>query len=300
MEQNLSILAYIPSPPQGVWIVGGFPLFRAYGICIVLGIIIALWMSTKRYVARGGKESDMQSVAIIVVISGIIGARAYHVLTDNQKYFCTDCDPMDVFKLSNGGLSIIGAVIGALIGAWLYTRKKNLSFALLADSIAPTILIGQAIGRFGNYFNQEVYGNPTDLPWGLEIYMRVNSSGVVDMMYGRSNGTVLTVVHPTFLYEALWNLAAAALLLWLDKKYRYQGGVLMALYIMFYSFGRFWIELMRADEATHILGLRVNTITTAVTFAIGFILFFVLCDKKNWYSLKRLLAHKIARITSRK
>ncbi|MDO4909433.1 MAG: prolipoprotein diacylglyceryl transferase [Corynebacterium sp.] len=284
---QINNLAYIPSPPQGVWFIAGMPLIRAYGICIVLGIAVALWLSTRRYVARGGKTDTINNVAIVVIISGIIGARLYHVATDHEKYFCTTCNPTDAFKITNGGLSIIGAAMAAMFCAWIYLRRKNISYGLLADSIAPTILIAQGIGRFGNYFNQEIYGRPTTLPWGLEIFLRRDASGTVDMMYGHSTGQIMTIVHPTFLYESLWCFAAAAVLLWLDHRKRFAGGTLLALYVVVYSFGRFWIELMRADEATHILGLRVNTITSTATFIIGLVLFFVLNNKKYWRSLTR-------------
>ncbi|MDO4911819.1 MAG: prolipoprotein diacylglyceryl transferase [Corynebacterium sp.] len=283
-------LAYIPSPPQGVWFIGDMPVFRAYGICIVLGILVALWISTRRYVARGGKSDDISNVAIVVIIAGILGARLYHVATDHQKYFCTDCDPMDVFRITNGGLSIIGAAASAMFFSWLYLRFKKIPFGPMADAVAPTILIAQGIGRFGNYFNQEIYGRSTTLPWGLEIFMRRDADGRVDMMYGHSTGQVIDVVHPTFLYESLWCFFAAAVLLWLDRKFRFQGGALMALYVVAYSFGRFWVELMRTDEATHVLGLRINTITSSATFIIGLIVFFLICDKKYWRSLKRFLS----------
>lgn len=258
-------LAYLPSPPQGVWYLGAVPI-RAYALCIVAGILAAIWVTKRRYIARGGNEDVVMDAALIAVPAGIVGGRLYHVITDNDQYFCETCNPVDALKITNGGLGIWGAVALGVLCVWIMMRMRGLKFAPLVDAAAPGIILAQAIGRLGNYFNQELYGGPTTLPWGLEIYYRVDGNGALAPLTGRSTGEVIDVVHPTFLYELLWNLLIFALLLWADKHFKLDRGRVFWLYVAGYTAGRFWIELMRSDPATHIFGLRVNTITSAVMF----------------------------------
>ena len=263
--ENLSL---IPSPPQGVWYLGPIPI-RAYALCIITGIIAAVWLSRRRYVARGGDPEVVMDATLVLVPAGIIGGRLYHVITDSDQYFCSDCNPMQVFNIASGGLGIWGAVTLGTLAVAVMMRVKKLPFAPLADAAAPGIILAQAIGRLGNWFNQELYGRPTSVPWGLEIYNRVDDAGKVAPMTGHSTGEVLAVVHPTFLYEMLWNLLICAVLLWVDRRFRMDRGRLFALYVVGYTLGRFWIELMRSDVATLILGLRVNTIVSAVVLLAG-------------------------------
>ena len=263
--ENLSL---IPSPPQGVWDLGPIPI-RAYALCIITGIIAAVWLSRRRYVARGGDPEVVMDATLVLVPAGIIGGRLYHVITDSDQYFCSDCNPMQVFNIASGGLGIWGAVTLGTLAVAVMMRVKKLPFAPLADAAAPGIILAQAIGRLGNWFNQELYGRPTSVPWGLEIYNRVDDAGKVAPMTGHSTGEVLAVVHPTFLYEMLWNLLICAVLLWVDRRFRMDRGRLFALYVVGYTLGRFWIELMRSDAATLILGLRVNTIVSAVVLLAG-------------------------------
>ena len=241
--ENLSL---IPSPPQGVWYLGPIPI-RAYALCIITGIIAAVWLSRRRYVARGGDPEVVMDATLVLVPAGIIGGRLYHVITDSDQYFCSDCNPMQVFNIASGGLGIWGAVTLGTLAVAVMMRVKKL----------------------GNWFNQELYGRPTSVPWGLEIYNRVDDAGKVAPMTGHSTGEVLAVVHPTFLYEMLWNLLICAVLLWVDRRFRMDRGRLFALYVVGYTLGRFWIELMRSDAATLILGLRVNTIVSAVVLLAG-------------------------------
>ena len=182
--------------------------------------------------------------------------------------------------VTNGGLGIMGAVTLGALGVWIMMRRRGLPFAPLADAAAPGIILAQAIGRLGNWFNQELYGRPTDVPWGLKIYRRVDETGAAAPLTGHSTGEVLTVVHPTFLYELLWNLGVVVLLLWADRRFRMGHGRVFALYVAAYAAGRFWIELMRSDPANHILGFRVNTVTSTLLF-IGGVLFLLLIRGKR-------------------
>lgn len=273
-----SVLAYIPSPPQGVWQLGPFPL-RAYALFIILGIVVALWWGERRWRARGGHPGAVLDVAMFAVPFGLIGGRIYHVATDWQKYFGEGNNPVEALYVWQGGLGIWGAVFFGGIGAWIGCRVYKIPLPPFADAIAPAILLAQAIGRLGNYFNQELYGRPTDVPWGLEIYNRFDpETGARDMMNGVSTGQVIDVVHPTFLYEIIWNLLIVVLLVQLDKRYRIGHGRLFALYVAGYSFGRFFVELMRSDEATQILGIRINSFTSVLVF-LGAMAYFALATK---------------------
>lgn len=259
------VLAYIPSPPQGVWPIGPFPL-RAYAICIIIGIIVAIWWGERRWRARGGEPGTVLDVAVFAVPFGLIGGRLYHVATDWQKYFGPDGDPMNVLRIYQGGLGIWGAVLLGGVGAWVACRIYRIPLPALGDAVAPPILLAQAIGRLGNYFNQELYGRETDVPWGLQIFLRFDDAGKLDMMNGVSSGEVQKIVHPTFLYELLWNVLVVLLLVWADRRFRLGHGRLFALYVAGYSFGRFFVELMRDDEATLIAGIRINSFTSSLVF----------------------------------
>src|SRR5699024_4775066 len=270
------LLATIPSPPQGVWYIGGFAL-RAYALFIIVGILIAVLWGDRRWVARGGEKGTVLDVAVWAVPFGLIGGRLYHVLTDWSTYFGADrtAEPIDALKIWDGGLGICGAVAVGALGAWIGCRPPGIKLPAFGDAIAPGILAAQAVGRLGNYFNQELYGRSTTMPWGLEIYERT-TDGVPDLLNGVSTGELLLAepVQPTFLYELLWNLAVVVLLVWVDRRFRIGHGRLFALYVAGYTAGRFWIELLRDDYATEVFGLRVNTITSVVVFvcAVAYIL----------------------------
>lgn len=283
-------LAYIPSPPQGVWYLGGIPI-RAYALCIVAGILVAMWLTKRRYVARGGDADVVMDAALVAVPAGIIGGRLYHVMTDNDQYFCDTCNPVDALKITNGGLGIWGAVALGVLAVWVMMRVKKLPFTPLLDAAAPGIVLAQAIGRLGNYFNQELYGASTTVPWGLEIYYRVDANGVLAPLTGRSTGEIIDVVHPTFLYELLWNVLVCVLLLWADKKFSLDRGRVFWLYVAGYTFGRFWIELMRTDHATLVFGMRVNTITSTVLFAVSIAIVMWLSRKRPATDASREAVH---------
>jgi prolipoprotein diacylglyceryl transferase len=252
----------IPSPSTGVWEIGPFPL-RAYALGIIIGALVAIWMTERRFVARGGAPGVVGDIAIWAIPFGIIGARIYHVVTDPELYFGEGRQALDVFLIWKGGLGIWGAVAGGALGAYIACRRYRASYAMLADSLAPGLLVAQAIGRLGNYFNQELFGRPTDLPWALEIDPANRPAGFEQF----------ATFHPTFLYELLWNLAAAALLIALDRRYGFTRGRAFALYVMLYTAGRFWIELLRIDTANEIGPFRLNVWTSIVVFAIAAVYF---------------------------
>ncbi|RJO69215.1 prolipoprotein diacylglyceryl transferase [Nocardia panacis] len=268
------MLAYIPSPPQGVWHLGPLPL-RAYAFCIIIGIIVAIWWGERRWQARGGKGGAVLDVAMFAVPFGLVGGRLYHVATDWQKYFGATGHPGDIIKIYQGGLGIWGAVFLGGIGAWVGCRVYRIPLPAFADAIAPGVLLAQAIGRLGNYFNQELYGRSTTVPWGLKIYERFDSHGRYSALDGASTGVVEKIVHPTFLYEMVWNILVVILLVQIDKRFRIGHGRLFALYVAGYCFGRFWVELMRDDDATHIAGIRINSFTAALVFlgAVAYVIF---------------------------
>nr|WP_255713926.1 prolipoprotein diacylglyceryl transferase [Corynebacterium sp. ACRQP] len=268
-------LANIPSPPQGVWHLGPIPI-RAYALCIITGIIVAMAVSLRRYKARGGNPETVWDAAIVIIPAGIIGGRLYHVITDHQKYFGEGKNPWQAFNITAGGLGIIGAVTLAALAVWVMMRRKGLPIAPLADAIAPSVILAQGIGRLGNYFNQELYGAETDVPWALDIYYRVNEAGQYAPLTGRSTGEVVASVHPTFLYELIWNVAVFFVLIWADRRFRLGHGRVFWLYVAGYTLGRFFIEFMRRDEANLILGLRVNTWVSAILFIVAVVIFFML------------------------
>ena len=268
-------LANIPSPPQGVWYLGPIPI-RAYALCIIAGIIVAMAVSLRRYSARGGNPETVWDAALVIIPAGIIGGRLYHVITDHQKYFGEGKNPWQAFNITAGGLGIIGAVTLGALAVWVMMRRKGLPMAPFADAVAPSVILAQGIGRLGNYFNQELYGAETDVPWALDIYYRVNEAGQYAPLTGRSTGEVIASVHPTFLYELIWNVAVFFVLIWADRRFRLGHGRVFWLYVAGYTLGRFFIEFMRRDEANLILGLRVNTWVSAILFIVAVVIFFML------------------------
>jgi prolipoprotein diacylglyceryl transferase len=275
-----TVLAYFPSPAQGVWYLGPFPV-RAYALCIIAGIIAALVIGDRRWAARGGERGVVYDVALWAVPFGLIGGRLYHVLTDWKTYFGEGGAGLGAaLRIWEGGLGIWGAIALGGVGAWIACRRRGIPLPAFGDAVAPGIVLAQAIGRLGNYFNQELYGRETTVPWGMEIFYRRDSSGVVDVhsLDGVSTGQVAAVVHPTFLYELLWNLLVFVLLLYVDRKYRLGHGRLFALYVASYCVGRFWIELMRDDTATLVAGIRINVFTATFVF-IGAVVYMLLAPK---------------------
>ncbi len=256
------LLAAIPSPGFDRISLGPLTL-RLYGIAIALGVVAAVEIGRRRWAARalepGETEHDPDDIVLIAqwgVPAGLIGARLYHVITDWHRF---SGDPLRIVKIWEGGLGIPGGLIlGVGVGAW-YVRSRGWNLWSLVDTIIPGIPVAQAIGRLGNWFNQEVYGRPTDLPWALEIDPEHRVAGYENF----------ATFHPTFLYEGLWNLALAAFLIWLDSKKVLRPGQILPVWIIGYGLGRFLVESVRIDEATMLAGLRVNTWVSGAAIAIG-------------------------------
>ena len=273
--------SYIPSPPQGVWFVGPIPI-RAYAVFIIIGIIVAIWWGDRRYIARDGQPGAVLDIAIWAVPFGLVGGRLYHVATDWWRYFGANGDPIGALKIWDGGLGIPGAVALGAVGAWIGCRRRGIPLPFMADAIAPGVVAAQAIGRIGNYFNQELYGDPTTLPWGLEIFQRVDpSTGQIDMLNGVAINHIPTaIVQPTFLYELIWDLLVAAGVVIVDRRLRLGHGRALAVYVGGYAFGRFWIEMMRSDQATHVFGVRINVWVMSLVF-IGAVVYYILAGRRG-------------------
>ena len=276
---DTQILAAIPSPPQGVWQLGPITL-RAYALCILAAIVVAVWWTIRRYVDRGGRAETVIDAAIAAVPAGIVGGRIYHVITDNHLYFGEGRDWVDAFKITNGGLGIWGAVIGGGLAVWAVLAYKKVPLAPFADAVAPPILLAQGIGRLGNWFNQELYGGESDAPWALEIYRRVDEDGNIDQMDGVSDGFVLATVQPTFLYELLWNLLIVLVLVWADRRFRLGGGRVFWLYAALYTPGRMLMETMRTEPAEIVLGMRVHFWVALVTFLLAIVMLVILSRRR--------------------
>jgi prolipoprotein diacylglyceryl transferase len=275
-----TVIAYFPSPPQGVWHLGPIPL-RAYALFIIIGIIAALLIGDRRWAARGGERGVIYDIALWAVPFGLVGGRLYHLATDWRTYFGEGgAGPIAALRIWDGGLGIWGAVALGGVGAWIACRRRGIPLPAFGDAIAPGIVLAQAIGRMGNYFNQELYGRETTMPWGLEIFLRRDPAGYVSehSLDGVSTGHVLMVVQPTFLYELLWNLLVFAILIYLDRRFTIGHGRLFAAYVALYCVGRFCVELLRDDTATLIAGVRVNSFTSTFVF-IGAVVYLILAPK---------------------
>jgi prolipoprotein diacylglyceryl transferase len=275
-----TVIAYFPSPPRGVWHLGPVPI-RAYALFIIVGIVAALLIGDRRWEARGGERGVIYDIALWAVPFGLIGGRLYHLATDWRTYFGEGgAGPGAALRIWDGGLGIWGAVALGGVGAWIACRRRGIPLPAFGDAIAPGIVLAQAIGRLGNYFNQELFGRETTMPWGLEIFYRRDPAGFVDVhsLDGASTGQLAMVVQPTFLYELLWNLVVFAVLIYLDRRFTIGHGRLFALYVAGYCIGRFGIELLRDDAATHIAGIRINSFTSTFVF-IGAVVYLILAPK---------------------
>jgi prolipoprotein diacylglyceryl transferase len=254
----------IPSPGQGVWHLGPLPV-RAYALCIIAGIVAAVWLGERRWTARGGRPGDVTEIATWMVPFGIVGGRLYHVITSPDAYFGAGGDPVHALFIWRGGLGIWGAITLGGVGAWIGCRRRGIPLPAFADALAPGLVLAQAIGRLGNYFNQELYGRPTDLPWALHI----------DAAHRTARYADVSTYHPTFLYELIWDLGVAALVIWADRRFRLGHGRAFALYVAAYTVGRGWIEALRIDPAHHFFGLRLNDWISLLVLT-GAVVFFVL------------------------
>lgn len=269
------IMAFsLPSPSQGTWEIGPLPL-RAYALCIIAGIVVAIWIGERRWIARGGTAGEVSDLAIWAVPFGLVGARLYHVATDWQQYFGDGQNPIEALYIWRGGLGVWGGIAMGALGVVIGARLRGIKLLPVLDAMAPGVLVAQALGRWGNYFNQELYGRPTELPWGLEINPDLNDG--VRYQYGAD-----VVFHPTFLYEFLWCLAAFAVVIWADRRFRLGHGRVLALYVMAYTVGRFWIERLRIDDVqlSDVGGLRFNEWTSIVLFVLA-TAYFVWAGRKH-------------------
>jgi len=251
---------------------------RAYALIILLGIMVAIWLGDRRWQERGGEPGVVLDVSAWIVPFGIVGGRLYHVATSWQLYFGPGGDPWRAPLIWDGGLGIWGAVALGALGGWIAMRRRGLRFAPMADALAPGVVLAQGIGRWGNWFNNELYGGPTTLPWGLQVHNWDQNLGHAVAV----NGSLLRpgLYHPTFLYESLWDVGVAVALLLVDRRRKLGYGRVFALYVLLYTIGRFWIEALRIDDANLILGLRLN-LWTSLLVGLGAVVFLVVSARRH-------------------
>lgn len=276
MSGLMQPLASIPSPPYGVVHLGPLPL-RAYALMIILGVVVAVWLGERRWVTRGGSAGTVVDIAVWAVPFGLVGARLYHVITDHQRYFGAGQHPIDALKIWTGGLGIWGGVALGTLGAYIGCRRRGISLRVFADAAAPGIALAQAIGRWGNWFNQELYGRPLHAFWALSIdrdHRPLLPDGTPDPKYAD-----IATYHPTFLYESLWCVGVALLVIWAERRFRLTYGRAFALYVAAYTVGRAWIEALRIDAAHHIFGLRLNDWTALIVFLAAVAYLYVYRDR---------------------
>jgi prolipoprotein diacylglyceryl transferase len=255
--------ASIPSPDVSSITLGPFTI-HFYALWILLGIVIAAALTSRRLTARGAEPGVIFDFLLWTVPLGIIGARIFHVLTHPNDYFFEGAELWKVFAIWEGGIAIFGSLLGGAVGAWLASRQTGVRFWTFADALAPGMLLAQAFGRMGNYFNHELFGQPTTLPWGLEI-----ESSNPAWPLGLPEGTLF---HPTFLYEIIWNLVGVAVILGFERRFRLQWGRVFSIYLIWYGLGRIVWESIRIDPSEIILGLRVNVWAAIAAVALGVII----------------------------
>lgn len=288
-------LAYIPSPTISQFSIGPVTI-HIYALCILMGIVLAVWITTARWKKLGGNFDQVLDITLVSVPAGIIGARLYHIITTPERFFGPDGDWAEMFRIWNGGLGIWGGVLFGALAAWAWYRHKHYPMALLADAIAPGLLVAQAVGRLGNWFNQELYGAPTTLPWGLKLNMEGTAIGHSEQCYDGATCPSGTLFHPTFLYEMIWNLIGAAIIVYIGSKAmkKLKAGSLFAVYIMWYTLGRTWIESLRIDYAHEFLGVRINVWVSMAVFVLGAVSFIVV---QQMGKDTDLLAEKLRTVT---
>src|SRR3954454_1298523 len=273
-EPPVTTPLFIPSPAEGVWYLGPLPL-RGYALCIIAGIVAAIWIGERRWVNRGGRRGEVTDLALWAVPFGVVGGRLYHVITDHDLYFGAGRTPIEALYVWRGGLGIWGAIALGGVGVWSGAKSKGIRVPPVLDALAPGVLVAQAIGRWGNWFNQELFGKPLDAPWALKI--DYDPSDTVRSQYPPDQ-----LFQPTFLYECLWDLGAFGFVIWADRRFKLGHGRVLALYVMAYTAGRGWIEMLRIDdvEYQHVLGLRLNVWTSIVLFCLAAV-YFVVVGRKH-------------------
>lgn len=283
MQTLLHAAAMVPaSIPSPDWSGFDIPLpwgslrIHAYALCILAGIIVGLWLTSVRWARRGAPEGSVWDIVIWAIPFGIIGGRLYHVVSSPDAYFGPGFDGTGdlwlIPQIQRGGLGIWGAVVLGVVGAWIGCRRSGVKLTAFLDAAAPGLLLAQAVGRWGNYFNQELFGGPTTLPWGLQVD--------ADNANFPAGMAAETLFHPTFLYESLWNIAGVLILLALDRKFHFRRGRLFWAYAMYYTLGRVWIEAMRIDDAERInlfgITARLNVWTSILVFVVALVVFVLL------------------------
>jgi prolipoprotein diacylglyceryl transferase len=257
---NSLIFLAIPSPDVSYIELGPLRI-HFYALFILAGIILALVLTESRLRSRGAESGIALDISLWAIPFGILGGRFFHVVTHPNDYFFPGADLLAVFRIWEGGLAIYGALMFGALGAAIGARAAGIKFTSYLDAVAPGVLLAQAVGRWGNYFNNELFGTPTDLPWGLQI-----DSSNPAYPAGLPEGVLF---HPTFLYESIWSLAGVALLLAADQRFNLRWGKMMGLYLVYYSVGRVWIEAIRIDPSEIFLGLRINIWSAIAGIAIG-------------------------------
>ena len=257
---NSLIFLAIPSPDVSYIELGPLRI-HFYALFILAGIILALVLTESRLRSRGAESGIALDISLWAIPLGILGGRFFHVVTHPNDYFFPGADLLAVFRIWEGGLAIYGALMFGALGAAIGARAAGIKFTSYLDAVAPGVLLAQAVGRWGNYFNNELFGTPTDLPWGLQI-----DSSNPAYPAGLPEGVLF---HPTFLYESIWSLAGVALLLAADQRFNLRWGKMMGLYLVYYSVGRVWIEAIRIDPSEIFLGLRINIWSAIAGIAIG-------------------------------
>jgi prolipoprotein diacylglyceryl transferase len=241
--------AFLPSPSRGLWHLGPVPI-RAYAICVVLGIVVGLWVANRRYLRIGGRAGMILDVATVAVPIGLVGARLYTVLTEFGLYFGPGHDWTYALRIWDGKLGIPGAVVGGAVGAWIVCRRERVYLAPIAGAVAPGLAFAQAIGRWGNWFNQQRYGHPTTLPWAIEISPEHRLAGYLNF----------ATFQPVFLYESVWDVLVGVLVIYAARRFMLTGDQTFAVYTGLYAIGRFWTEGMQLSYSPYQFGLRVDQV----------------------------------------
>ncbi|MGN6412837.1 prolipoprotein diacylglyceryl transferase, partial [Flexivirga sp.] len=270
--------SYFPSPTVGVFWLGPFPI-RMYALCILAGIVLAVWVTGRRLGDRGYRRDVIYDIAWWAVPFGIIGGRLYNVITSPQPYFGEHGNPWDAFAIWHGGLGIWGAIALGALGGYLGCRRNGVRFLDFADAAAPGVIMAQALGRWGNYFNNELHGRATSLPWRLKVYEWDESAGHA-VKDAAGHPIVAGYFQPTFLYESFFCLVIALIIVVLDRRYRLGRGKSFFLYVTLYPVGRIWMEWMRDDPANHILGQRVNVWVCLLVF-LGGLIGLIVCSRRH-------------------
>ncbi|MEN9604219.1 MAG: hypothetical protein RLZZ06_761 [Actinomycetota bacterium] len=271
MFKLASEVPHFPNPPFSSFNIGPLTV-HMYALCILLGIIVAYLIGASRFKARGGNAGDLLDIVLWAVPFGIVGGRIFHVVTHLGDYIGVYPTPLETLQhmaaVWEGGLAIYGAVILGTVGAWIGAKRAKVRFVSVLDALAPGVLVAQAIGRWGNYFNQELFGQATDLPWGLLIEKNNNPAFPPEFPAG-------TLFHPAFLYEFIWDILGALAIIWAAKQFKLQWGKVFALYLVVYSIGRFLIETIRLDTIGVLFGLRTNQWSAVIGILIGLAIFYV-------------------------